>query len=100
MPAYLIALVDVTNPTQYAEYTKATPAVIARFGGRFIVRNGRKSTLEGPEENRRIVVIEFPSFERASEFYHSAEYQQAKQLRAGAAIGSFILIDGYTSPTG
>ena len=98
MPAYLIALVDVTNPTQYAEYTKATPGVIAKFGGRFIVRAGRTETLEGPQETRRVVVIEFPSYERASAFFASEEYQQAKQLREGAANGSFILVDGYTPP--
>ncbi len=63
MPAYIIARVDVTDWDRYREYTKATPAAIEHFGGRFIVRGGEMITLEGPEETRRLVVIEFPSLE-------------------------------------
>lgn len=61
MPGYLIARVDVKDPQQYSKYTAVTPDAIARHGGRFIVRGGPVKTLEGPEENARIVVIEFPS---------------------------------------
>lgn len=45
---YIIAQVDVTNPQQYAEYTKLTPGLIEKAGGRFIARGGRTATLEGP----------------------------------------------------
>ena len=54
VPAYIIARVDVTDWDRYREYTKATPAAIAHFGGRFIVRGGEMLTLEGPEEMRRL----------------------------------------------
>ena len=50
--------------------------------------------MEGPEEKRRVVVIEFPSFEQAEAFYQSEEYQRAKKLREGAAIGTFIVVEG------
>ncbi len=95
MPAYIIARVEVTNWERYREYTKATPAAIKHFGGRFIVRGGEAVTLEGPEETRRVVIIEFPTLERAKEFFHSEEYSQVKKLREGAATGQFIVIDGY-----
>jgi uncharacterized protein (DUF1330 family) len=95
MPAYLIALVTVTDAEQYAKYTRLTPAAIAKFGGRFVVRGGLSETLEGPLRPGRVVVIEFPSFEQASQFYHSAEYQEARKLREGAAEASFILAEGW-----
>jgi uncharacterized protein (DUF1330 family) len=95
MPAYIIVLADVTDRERYAEYVKATPAVVARFGGRFIARGGRTRTLEGPTETRRTVVLEFPTFEQAEAFYQSEAYQQVKQLRAGAANATFLLVDGY-----
>jgi uncharacterized protein (DUF1330 family) len=98
MPAYAIVLIEVTDREQYSKYTQATPAVIAEFGGKFIVRGGKTVTLEGPEEKRRVVVIEFPSFERAQAFYQSAEYQETKKLRSGAAIGTFIVADGCPLP--
>ena len=95
MPAYLIARVHITDPEQYKEYAKLTPAAIAAHGGRFVVRGGEVTTLEGPAERDRVVVIEFPSLEQARAFWASPEYGEAKSKRAGAATGQFILIDGY-----
>lgn len=95
MAAYIIVRMNVTNWDQYKEYTKVTPGVIEKFGGRFLVRGGETITLEGPEETQRIVVLEFPSLEKAKEFYYSKEYAEAKRLREGAANASILLIDGY-----
>ncbi len=94
MPGYLIARVNVTDPEQYRKYTQVTPGVIAEFGGKFIVRGGPAVTLEGPEDTHRIVVIEFPSRERAIEFYNSPEYTEARKLRRDASEGSFIAVEG------
>ena len=94
MAAYLLAKVEVTDWDRYKEYTKKTPGAVAKYGGRFIVRAGKMVTLEGPEETRRVVLIEFPSFEKAKEFYYSKEYQEVKKLREGAAKGQFLAIDG------
>ncbi len=94
MPAYLIARVDVTDWTRYREYVKATPGAIANYGGRFLARGGEVITLEGPTETRRVVLIEFPSLAQARAFYHSPEYGEAKKLRAGAATGEFLAIEG------
>ena len=94
MPAYIIARVQVTDWDRYREYTKLTPGAIAQFGGRFIVRGGQTTTLEGPAETGRIVVIEFPTFDQAKAFYHSEEYSRVKKLREGAATGQFILVEG------
>ena len=95
MPAYLIARIRVTDPVRYQDYTKLTPAAIAKYGGRFIVRGGAVTVLEGPPENDRVVVIEFPSLERARAFWSSPEYGEAKAKRAGAATGQFLLVDGH-----
>lgn len=94
MAAYIIARVNVTDINQYKEYTKVTPAVIAEFGGKFLARGGETITLEGPEQTHRVVLIEFPSLEKAQEFYNSPEYGEAKNLRIGAATASFIAVDG------
>jgi uncharacterized protein (DUF1330 family) len=50
--------------------------------------------LEGNDQTKRVVLIEFPSLQKAIEWYHSKEYQQIKSLREGAATGSLIAIDG------
>lgn len=92
--AYVLVQVEVSNPQQYGEYTKLSPGIIQKFGGRFLARGGRTATLEGPPARGRVVVVEFPSFERAQEFYNSPEYQAARKVREGAATAQFVLVEG------
>lgn len=63
MPAYLLVNIQITDPQRYAEYVKVVPPTIARFGGRYLARGGRAERLEGGWEPRRVVLLEFPSFE-------------------------------------
>lgn len=93
--AYVIAQVDVTNAERYAEYAKLTPDIIAKHGGRFVARAGRTATLEGPPAKSRVVIIEFPSFDAAQQFYASPEYSAARKLRDGAAEAQFVLVEGF-----
>ncbi len=92
--AYIIGQIDVSNPQQYGEYAKSSPDVIAKYGGRFLARAGRTVTLEGPAARSRVVIIEYPSFERAQAWFNSPEYQQIKTLRDGAASAQFIVVEG------
>ena len=94
MSAYVIARVEVTDWDKYNEYLKVGPGTLAQYGGKFVARNGEKATLEGPEETRRLIILEFPSLAKAKEWYNSKEYQDAKKLRAGASIGSLVAIEG------
>ncbi len=94
MPAYIIGTIEVTDGARYREYMKVTPGIIARFGGKFIARGGEVVTLEGRQETRRVVIIEFPNLDQAKAFFHSDEYAEAKKLRAGAATAEFLAIDG------
>ena len=59
MPAYVIAEVNVTNPTGYDTYRPLAGASVAQYGGRFVVRGGTTELLEGAPDPARIVVIEF-----------------------------------------
>jgi uncharacterized protein (DUF1330 family) len=99
MAAYLIVYMTVSNPEQLKKYQAVTPAAIAKYDGRFLVRGGPKLTIEGPEEQRRIVVVEFPSFKRAQEFWDSPEYRAAVELRKGAATFNAVIVDGAAPPS-
>ena len=96
MAAFLIARVSVTDWNKYDQYMKVTPGIIAKYGGKFIVRGGQTVTLEGPTEKWRIVVVEFPDLEKAKEFYYSQDYTDAKTLREGAALAQFVAVEGVT----
>ena len=94
MPAYLIVRAKVTDMAQYQKYMKLTPAILEKYGGRFIVRGGEKITLEGPEVTERMVMIKFDSVDAARRMYESEEYQAAVKVRQGAAEASFIVMEG------
>lgn len=95
MAAYLIVEVETTDEALMAEYRKHTPGAIARFGGKFIVRGGKTKTLEGDWSPPRMVVIEFPSFEKAEEFYHSDHYRPILEMRLKAGKSKAVLVDGH-----
>lgn len=92
--AYLLVQVDVTDARAYQEYAKFSPGIVAKYDGRYVARAGRTITLEGPPGKSRVVVIEFPSMERARSFYNSVEYVAARKLRAGAGTAQFVLVEG------
>ena len=94
MPAYVIVDVSIHDHEAYEEYKKLTPASIAAFDGRFMVRGGAAETLEGDWQAGRIVVVEFPSVERAREWWSSENYAPAKAIRQGASTTKMILVEG------
>lgn len=95
MAAYMLAFIEVKDMDAYLKYTAVTPDVIAKYGGKFIVRNGEKTTPEGPEETRRVVVIEFENLDAVHTFYYSDDYQEVLKLRQAASEGQVIIIDGF-----
>lgn len=100
MKAYVIANIHVMNPERYRDYIKLTPGSIAPFGGRFIARGGRSEKLEGEMPANRMVMIEFPSYEKAKAWYDSAEYRKALAIRQSASTGTLILVEGVESAAG
>ena len=90
---YVIGRITVTNAEQYAIYAKLASDAIQKFGGRPLARGGRWEALEG-EARPRNVVLEFADYETAARYYHSAEYQAAKQQRLNAGIAELVLVEG------
>ena len=95
MSAYVITEVTIHNQEEYEEYKKLTPGSIAAYGGRFVVRGAKTESLEGDWNPERIVVLEFPTIERAKEWYHSKEYTAAKKIRHENATSRMLLVEGY-----
>ena len=94
MPAYLIAEIEITDAQGYAEYAKVVPATVEKFGGRFLVRGGKAHPLEGDWPDRRRVVIEFPSIEKARAWWDSPEYAKPKEMRRANSNGRLIFLEG------
>ena len=95
MPAgYVIAQLKVTNPENYKEYVEKVPEVIKKYGGEYLARGGEHQVVEGEDKFPRIVIIKFPSYEKALEWYHSDEYKPVKDIRLQNSIGSNIIVKG------
>ena len=94
MPAYIVVDCEVTDPVRYEAYKKLAQTAIAKHGGRYLVRGGETSVLEGGWRPHRIVVVEFPSANAIRRFYSSPEYQAARAKREGAARMSIIAVEG------
>ncbi len=90
---YLIGHVTVKDPDAYAEYAQAAAEAMQPFAPKIITWSRQYENLEG-ESHQRHVVFEFASFDEAKRFYESPAYQAAKALRAGAATGTFVLVEG------
>lgn len=96
MSAYVIIKIKAENPAKLKDYQAVAPAIIEQFGGKFLARGGEVERLEGTEEVRRTVIIEFPSLEIAKAFYSSEEYQHAISLREGVATAEILVVEGVS----
>lgn len=96
MAAYVIVNVDTKHPQEYERYKQMAEETVAQYGGRYLVRGGRMEMLEGSWSPTRIVVLEFPTYERAHEWWHCAEYAPAKELRRRLSTTDLLIVDGYT----
>ncbi|MBM3503411.1 MAG: DUF1330 domain-containing protein [Alphaproteobacteria bacterium] len=94
MAAYLMVDVEVTDQVTYDAYRSQTGAVLAKYGGRFLVRGGRHETLEGDWKPHRFVVIEFADMAALKRFYDSPEYRPLLAQRLRASNSRAIAVEG------
>lgn len=97
MAAYLLANLTVRDAQKFEAYRQAVPAVIARFGGRYLVRGGAVEAKEGDPGLDRVVVLEFPDMAALRSFYESADYAPLLALRLAAADGTVALVEGMAA---
>ena len=94
MAAYIIATIEVTDPEQFEVYRGQVPATIEKHGGRYLARGGEVSVVEGDQPERRTVVLEFDSLEKAKGWYYSDDYAGPKELRIASTISNVMIVDG------
>jgi len=95
MAAYVIANIRVTDPEKFERYKVLSTAAVKAHGGRFLVRGGRSETVEGVWKPNRLTVIEFPSWDAATNYVGSADYGQAREARSDAASVDMIVVEGF-----
>ena len=94
MPAYVVIDIRVQDPARYEEYKRQAGPSVAAFGGRYLVRGGAVTSLEGDWNPGRFVLLEFPSAARAKEWWDSELYRPIKAIRHATARSQMILVEG------
>jgi len=94
-PGYIIAEVEVTDPTTLKKYSETAPQIVASFGGHYVVRGGGNiQALEGEPPKGFVVVIGFDSVEKAREWYDSPAYAAIRPFRQSATKSRLFLVEG------
>ena len=94
MSGYVIANIDVKNSEAYKEYIDKVKPIVEKFGGEYLVRNGEYKVIDGEWKYPRTVIIKFPTYEKALEWYNSEEYQPVKPIRLANSVANGIIIQG------
>ncbi len=92
MPAYVVGVVTITDPSEMQKYAGQVEATIKRHGGRLVAVGPVVETLEGTTKRNRAAVLEFPSVEQARRWYASAEYQEIIGFRHRGATTDLFLV--------
>jgi uncharacterized protein (DUF1330 family) len=94
---YWIAQVQVDNEEGFKPYAAATPAILKKYGAKYVVRGGKCEAAEG-HSRPRTIVIEFPDYATAMACYNSPEYQANLKIRQANATSDLIILEGYDGP--
>ncbi len=95
MSAYcLFDNLEVIDATKIEEYKERVAPLVEQYGGRYVVLGGKVDLMEGQWQPTFPVLLEFPSLERAHEWYSSAEYAQLKALRLSALRSNAVFMEG------
>ena len=94
MNGYAIFNIDVQNIEAYKKYVEKVLPIVKKFDGEYLVRAGDYKVMEGQWKYPRTVVIRFPSYKKALEWYNSEEYQPVKPIRLANSVANGIIIQG------
>jgi uncharacterized protein (DUF1330 family) len=95
MPAYAIGRLKMRDTSWIEKYRATVPGLVAKHGGKYLVRGGKMETLEGSAPlPDTMVVLEFPSMEHARAFHSDPAYAPFIELRQRGSDLEFVLVEG------
>jgi uncharacterized protein (DUF1330 family) len=92
MPAYLVAVCEVTDPNEnFKKYAVQSAELMHQHGGKYIVRGPAAEVHKGEDLKGKVVIItEFPSMNELNAFVNDEKYvNEVAPLRDGTGIYNF-----------
>ena len=94
VPGYVVAEVEVNDTATFAKYAAAVPGTLAPFNGKYMVRGGKVTAVEGDAPKQRFIVIAFDSVEKAQAWEDSPAYEAIKPIRHASAKSRVFIAEG------
>ncbi len=94
MAAYFISDAEIHDPVGYAQYTAKVPALIAKYGGEYLVRGGEFEVHEGDWRPHRLVLFRFPDRAAVRAMITDPAYLELKLIRQRTAKTRLVAVDG------
>jgi uncharacterized protein (DUF1330 family) len=95
MKVYCIVYEKIHDPAMFDTYRQQVIPTMEPYGGKFVVRGGKFTVLEGDMPYERVVILEFPSRKSAEDWYNSPAYQKILPFRLKSTKCSFVVADGF-----
>lgn len=95
-PGYIVIDTAIHDPDAYEGYKAKVVPIVESYGGEYLIRGGEmivdQNELWTPT---RMVLLKFPSVERAQAFLNSDEYAPVKAVRLGASKATAVIVEGF-----
>ena len=83
------------DPSWLEKYRATVPLIVAKHGGKYLVRGGKMERLEGTAPlPSSFVILEFPTMDNARAFYGDPDYAPFIKLRQAGSDLEFVLVEG------
>lgn len=97
MPAYIVAICEVTNPNDnFKKYSAESARLSAQHGGKYTIRGKSDDIKVGDYlTGKALVITEFPTMDALLGFYNDPEYQnEIMPLREGTGHYEIAFYEG------
>jgi uncharacterized protein (DUF1330 family) len=95
MSAYMLAQLQIDDPTEYQNYLAGFMPIFERHGGELLATSKNKTiVVEGRWSYPATVIMKFPGVEAAQAWYDDPDYQSLAEHRHRSAQANLVLVEG------
>ena len=91
---YYIVELDIRKPEMMGRYRELVGPTLDKFGGEILAASNEITTLQGAAPLPRVVVIRFPTYQGAVDWFRSDDYAEALAIREAACVSRAYVVEG------
>lgn len=79
---------------EYGEYIELVKPIVEKYGGRYLVRSNKVTSLQKEYSPERVVIIEWKSKEQLKACFSSEEYKKIAGKRENSVDSRAMIVEG------